>query len=114
MRGSQNQSVAARNSVHSAENNNISQTIQLPKSGNEMEEVAGAQDTIYLCNFRVSVDGEWLCLKELQDMEYQESGTNDENTAIINAGISNSKSEENLITRDYANYCRCLFIHYYF
>ncbi|KAJ1521925.1 hypothetical protein ONE63_002259 [Megalurothrips usitatus] len=26
---------------------------------------AGAQDTIYLCNFRVSVDGEWLCLKEL-------------------------------------------------
>ena len=20
-------------------------------------------DTIYLCNFRVSVDGEWLCLK---------------------------------------------------
>jgi len=25
-------------------------------------------DTIYLCNFRVSVDGEWLCLKELQDL----------------------------------------------
>lgn len=32
--------------------------------------VAGAQDTIYLCNFRVSVDGEWLCLKELQDVEF--------------------------------------------
>uniref|UniRef100_A0A336MTN5 CSON004557 protein n=1 Tax=Culicoides sonorensis TaxID=179676 RepID=A0A336MTN5_CULSO len=30
-------------------------------------DVAGAQDTIYLCNFRVSVDGDWLCLKELQD-----------------------------------------------
>lgn len=30
----------------------------------------GAQDTIYLCNFRVSVDGEWLCLKELQDVEF--------------------------------------------
>ncbi|KAL1123187.1 hypothetical protein AAG570_002274 [Ranatra chinensis] len=29
----------------------------------------GAQDTIYLCNFRVSVDGEWLCLKELHDVE---------------------------------------------
>ncbi|XP_034230362.1 RUN and FYVE domain-containing protein 2-like isoform X1 [Thrips palmi] len=27
--------------------------------------IPGAQDTIYLCNFRVSVDGEWLCLKEL-------------------------------------------------
>ncbi|XP_012528952.1 protein RUFY3 isoform X2 [Monomorium pharaonis] len=34
------------------------------------EDMAGAQDTIYLCNFRVSVDGEWLCLKELQDVEY--------------------------------------------
>lgn len=29
--------------------------------------MAGAQDTIYLCNFRVSVDGDWLCLKELED-----------------------------------------------
>ncbi|XP_031838856.2 protein RUFY3 isoform X3 [Nomia melanderi] len=33
------------------------------------EDMAGAQDTIYLCNFRVSVDGDWLCLKELQDVE---------------------------------------------
>uniref|UniRef100_A0A8D9B2J1 Protein RUFY3 n=1 Tax=Cacopsylla melanoneura TaxID=428564 RepID=A0A8D9B2J1_9HEMI len=30
---------------------------------------SGAQDTIYLCNFRVSVDGEWLCLKQLEDVE---------------------------------------------
>ncbi|XP_063369751.1 RUN and FYVE domain-containing protein 2 isoform X2 [Cydia amplana] len=37
------------------------------------DDMAGAQDTIYLCNFRVSVDGEWLCLKELQDMEMQDS-----------------------------------------
>lgn len=22
-------------------------------------------DTLYLCNFRVSVDGDWLCLKEV-------------------------------------------------
>ncbi|KAM3966991.1 protein RUFY3 [Aphomia sociella] len=36
-------------------------------------DMAGAQDTIYLCNFRVSVDGEWLCLKELHDMEMQDS-----------------------------------------
>ncbi|XP_029050581.1 protein RUFY3 isoform X3 [Osmia bicornis bicornis] len=34
------------------------------------EDMAGAQDTIYLCNFRVSVDGEWLCLKELQDVDF--------------------------------------------
>ncbi|XP_039750207.1 protein RUFY3 isoform X3 [Pararge aegeria] len=38
-------------------------------------DMAGAQDTIYLCNFRVSVDGEWLCLKELHDMEMQNSYT---------------------------------------
>ncbi|XP_013139671.1 PREDICTED: protein RUFY3 isoform X1 [Papilio polytes] len=38
-------------------------------------EMAGAQDTIYLCNFRVSVDGEWLCLKELHDIEMQDSFT---------------------------------------
>lgn len=25
-----------------------------------------AMETLYLCNFRVSVDGEWLCLKELE------------------------------------------------
>ncbi|XP_045496349.1 RUN and FYVE domain-containing protein 2 isoform X2 [Colias croceus] len=41
--------------------------------GNPDAEMAGAQDTIYLCNFRVSVDGEWLCLKELHDMEMQDS-----------------------------------------
>lgn len=34
------------------------------------QEMPGAQDTIYLCNFRVSVDGEWLCLKEMHDVEY--------------------------------------------
>ncbi|XP_076265928.1 RUN and FYVE domain-containing protein 2 isoform X1 [Rhynchophorus ferrugineus] len=48
-------------------------------TGNVVEqEMAGAQDTIYLCNFRVSVDGEWLCLKELQDVEFnlQESINN--------------------------------------
>lgn len=39
-------------------------------SGEQQPEMAGAQDTIYLCNFRVSVDGEWLCLKELQDVEF--------------------------------------------
>ncbi|XP_034485371.1 protein RUFY3 isoform X3 [Drosophila innubila] len=53
-------------------NNNISNTIALPKAShaNTNEELAGGvQDTIYLCNFRVSVDGEWLCLKELQDID---------------------------------------------
>ena len=31
-----------------------------------------AEETIYLCNFRVSVDGDWLCLKELTDVQLQE------------------------------------------
>lgn len=32
--------------------------------------MAGAQDTIYLCNFRVFVDGKWLCLKEVRDVMF--------------------------------------------
>ncbi|BES91975.1 RUN and FYVE domain-containing protein [Nesidiocoris tenuis] len=44
------------------------------------EEVPGAQDTIYLCNFRVSVDGEWLCLKELHDVELLQDGIHDLST----------------------------------
>lgn len=31
-----------------------------------------AEETIYLCKFRVSVDGDWLCLKELADVQLQE------------------------------------------
>ncbi len=35
----------------------------------EGDQQGGAMaETIYLCNFRVSVDGEWLCLRELADM----------------------------------------------
>lgn len=49
--------------------------IQQQGDGNPDADMAGAQDTIYLCNFRVSVDGEWLCLKELHDMEMQDSFT---------------------------------------
>ncbi|XP_050068763.1 protein RUFY3 isoform X2 [Anopheles maculipalpis] len=53
------------------------------RSGGQLRTVAGvaggcsvsdtaAQDTIYLCNFRVTVDGEWLCLKELQDLDIKD------------------------------------------
>ncbi|XP_022102696.1 RUN and FYVE domain-containing protein 2-like isoform X2 [Acanthaster planci] len=38
----------------------------LPQPGTEGG--TAMADTIYLCNFRVSVDGEWLCLRELADM----------------------------------------------
>lgn len=90
-------------------NNNQSQTIQLPKPGVEMDDVAGAQDTIYLCNFRVSTDGEWLCLRELQDMEYQdENASKEKQNTSANSGISNDRNDEKF-ERDYANYCRCLF-----
>ncbi|CAG5132021.1 unnamed protein product, partial [Candidula unifasciata] len=30
-----------------------------------------AEETIYLCKFRVSVDGDWLCLKELADVHFE-------------------------------------------
>ena len=33
-----------------------------------------AEETIYLCNFRVSVDGDWLCLRELRDVQLEVSG----------------------------------------
>jgi hypothetical protein len=32
-------------------------------------EMSSINDTIYLCNFRVSVDGDWLCLKELHELQ---------------------------------------------
>lgn len=38
-------------------------------SHSENPDMTGPSDTIYLCNFRVSVDGDWLCLKELHDMD---------------------------------------------
>lgn len=89
--------------------NNLSSTIALPRAAHDMEEVAGAQDTIYLCNFRVSVDGEWLCLKELQDLDIQEGGNgqNEDIGTVANFGSANNKGEEK-IDRDWVNYCRCL------
>ena len=33
-----------------------------------IHQMAKLKDTIYLCNFRVSTDGEWLCLKELNQV----------------------------------------------
>lgn len=54
------------------------------------EDMAGAQDTIYLCNFRVSVEGEWLCLKELQDVEFslQESMQRSPSPPLALSGIN--------------------------
>jgi len=46
----------------------IEQVENLIKSSNKNSENRTPNDTIYLCNFRVSVDGEWLCLKELQEL----------------------------------------------
>lgn len=84
--------------------------ISLPRANQDMEEVAGAQDTIYLCNFRVSVDGEWLCLKELQDLDIQDGSANlqsEDTGTVVNFGIANTKCEDKL-DRDWVNYCRWL------
>ncbi|XP_049276899.1 protein RUFY3 isoform X3 [Anopheles funestus] len=90
-----------------------------------------AQDTIYLCNFRVTVDGEWLCLKELQDLDIKDGqagvggggngggvgadalggggggvggGTSDCNALNTFGIIENVKCEEKIIERDWVNY----------
>lgn len=94
---------------------------------------SSAQDTIYLCNFRVSVDGEWLCLKELQDLDIKDGtpglgggsgnggsggagggssgfgGNGDGDGSLNSFGIiENVKCEEKIIERDWVNYyCRC-------
>ncbi|KAJ8023191.1 RUN and FYVE domain-containing protein 2 [Holothuria leucospilota] len=47
-----------------------------------------ASETIYLCNFRVSVDGEWLCLRELGDISMSpqsvRSPSDDDDSVIKN------------------------------
>lgn len=117
MRGSNN----FNNNINHSNNNNIrnrssiasvankAAMISLPRGTRDMEEVAGAQDTIYLCNFRVSVDGEWLCLKELQDLDIQEDNNTNTNEAgaLANFGSANIKCDDKL-DRDWVNYCRWL------
>lgn len=121
MRGNNNNQLAGQSSqkqiIMKNHNNNIESTILLPKSN---KEASGAQDTIYLCNFRVSVDGEWLCLKELQDglevsRNQKEEGVvnvvigHDKGQNANNFGIIESdKCEEKIVERDWVNYyCRC-------
>ena len=46
------------------------------KTSNELEQKSPpaenqTNETLYLCNFRVSVDGDWLCLKELEEDTHQ-------------------------------------------
>ncbi|XP_058813529.1 protein RUFY3 isoform X3 [Topomyia yanbarensis] len=83
---------------------------------------SGAQDTIYLCNFRVSVDGEWLCLRELHDLDIKDGhpivpsrsggqhhggsgGIGDGDGSLNTFGIlENAKCEEKNIERDWVNY----------
>ncbi|KAG5672964.1 hypothetical protein PVAND_003051 [Polypedilum vanderplanki] len=83
-------------------NNNNESTITLPR--NHKDDITGVQDTIYLCNFRVSVDGEWLCLKELQDgvnsQKQNEGAPIDESQNIV----SNNKCNEKIVERDWVNY----------
>lgn len=107
MRGHSNSSSGtSKVSQQNNNNNNNESTILLPKSA---KDVTSAQDTIYLCNFRVSVDGEWLCLKELQDGM--------QNSTIEGAPLEDPKSvrasekcNEKIVERDWVNYyCRCFF-----
>ncbi|KAK0089063.1 hypothetical protein PV326_004609 [Microctonus aethiopoides] len=70
------------------------------------QDMAGAQDTIYLCNFRVSVDGEWLCLKELQDVEYvsmQESMQRSPSPPLTLSGINNYNHQHHYLHHHHNN-----------
>lgn len=70
------------------------------------QDMAGAQDTIYLCNFRVSVDGEWLCLKELQDVEYvsmQESIQRSPSPPLTLSGINNYNHQHHYLHHHHNN-----------
>jgi hypothetical protein len=91
-------------------NNNNESTITLPRNS---KDASGLQDTIYLCNFRVSVDGEWLCLKELQDgVQNQNEGAPPPPPSIEESQniVSNDKCNEKIVERDWVNYyCRCFF-----
>lgn len=110
MRGS-NTNNNVNNNNNSKSRINKSAMISLPRGHRDMEEVAGAQDTIYLCNFRVSVDGEWLCLKELEDLDIQEenSGHSNDTGTLANFGTANNKFDDK-VDRDWVNYCRWLHI----
>lgn len=85
---------------------------------------SGAQDTIYLCNFRVSVDGDWLCLKELAEEGAPSSNALGSPTEGGKCAINESatclhttpqyadekydKCNEKIVERDWVNYyCRC-------
>lgn len=89
-------------------NNNNESTILLPKSA---KDVTSAQDTIYLCNFRVSVDGEWLCLKELQDGMQNQANEGASHGDPKSVRVANEKCNEKIVERDWVNYyCRCFFL----
>lgn len=56
MRGTNSAGQVHQKIHQNVNNNNNDHTITIPKAS---KDITGAQDTIYLCNFRVSVDGEW-------------------------------------------------------
>jgi hypothetical protein len=103
MRGHNNSSGTSKVSQKNQNNNNEG-TILLPKNA---KDVNSAQDTIYLCNFRVSVDGEWLCLKELQD-GMQNSTIEGAPDDSKKSKVASEKCNEKIVERDWVNYyCRC-------
>ena len=38
---------------------------------------SNSDDTLYLCNFQVFADGDWLCLKELDDQDTSSSASSE-------------------------------------
>lgn len=110
MRGHNNSNSGTNSKVLPSNQQNINNegTIFLPTTKSD---VNSAQDTIYLCNFRVSVDGEWLCLKELQDGMQNQANEGALSDDPKNNRVVNNKCNEKIIERDWVNYyCRCFLI----
>ena len=56
----------------------------MPEQSDKAKRGTTSNETLYLCNFRVSVDGDWLCLKELQDQANPAFPTTPEFDHILN------------------------------
>ncbi|XP_073816565.1 uncharacterized protein isoform X2 [Musca autumnalis] len=81
--------VVASGKVDSSSSSSPGKALSKPTHGNTTSEdiSGGVQDTIYLCNFRVSVDGEWLCLKELQDIDSTPAPISASSGVISGSGV---------------------------
>ena len=62
---------------NSMENNSSSVVAQTAAANGATGSNSNSDDTLYLCNFQVFADGDWLCLKELDDQDTSSSASSE-------------------------------------